>query len=60
MEERLFELLRSELWGTELSFSQLSHEDFQALMEMANEQTVTGLVGDCLIKNYCVYLCHCL
>ena len=47
----LFEILRGELWGTELSFSQLSHEDFQELMEMANEQTVTGLVGDCLIKN---------
>ncbi len=47
----LFELLRSELWGTELSFSQLSHTEFEELMEMAGEQTVTGLVGDCLIKN---------
>ncbi len=51
MEERLFELLRGELWGTELSFSQLSHTEFEELMEMAGEQTVTGLVGDCLIKN---------
>ena len=47
----LFELLRGELWGTELSFSQLSHTEFEELMEMAGEQTVTGLVGDCLIKN---------
>ena len=47
----LFEILRSELWGTELSFSQLSHTEFEELMEMAGEQTVTGLVGDCLIKN---------
>ena len=51
MEERLFELLRGELWGTKLSFSQLSHTEFEELMEMAGEQTVTGLVGDCLIKN---------
>ena len=51
MEKYLFELLRSELWGTELSFSQLSHTEFEELMEMAGEQTVTGLVGDCLIKN---------
>ena len=47
----LFELLRGELWGTGLSFSQLSHTEFEELMEMAGEQTVTGLVGDCLIKN---------
>ena len=47
----LFEILRSELWGTSLSFSQLSHNDFDELMEMAGEQTVTGLIGDCLIKN---------
>lgn len=47
----LFEILRGELWGTELSFSQLSHTEFEELMEMAGEQTVTGLVGDCLIKN---------
>lgn len=51
MEERLFELLRAELWGTSLSFSQLSHSEFEELMEMAGEQTVTGLVGDSLIKN---------
>lgn len=51
MEERLFELLRAELWGTSLSFSQLSHNEFEKLMEMAGEQTVTGLVGDSLIKN---------
>ena len=51
MEERLFELLRAELWGTSLSFSQLSHTEFEELMTMANEQTVTGLVGDSLIKN---------
>ena len=51
MENYLFELLRSELWGTGLSFSQLSHTEFEELMEMAGEQTVTGLVGDCLIKN---------
>ena len=50
-ESLLFELLRAELWGTSLSFSQLSHNDFEELMEMAGEQTVTGLVGDCLIKN---------
>ena len=47
----LFEILRSELWGTSLSFSQLSHHEFEELMEMAGEQTVTGLVGDSLIKN---------
>ena len=47
----LFEILRSELWGTELSFSQLSHSEFEELMALAGEQTVTGLVGDCLIKN---------
>ena len=47
----LFELLRGELWGTELSFSQLSHSEFEELMALAGEQTVTGLVGDCLIKN---------
>ena len=47
----LFELLRGELWGTELSFSQLSHTEFEELMALAGEQTVTGLVGDCLIKN---------
>ena len=51
MENYLFELLRGELWGTKLSFSQLSHTEFEELMEMAGEQTVTGLVGDCLIKN---------
>ena len=51
MEERLFELLRGELWGTKLSFSQLSHTEFEELMALAGEQTVTGLVGDCLIKN---------
>ena len=47
----LFEILRGELWGTGLSFSQLSHTEFEELMEMAGEQIVTGLVGDCLIKN---------
>ena len=51
MEEKLFEILRGELWGTKLSFSELSHEDYIELIEMANKQTVTGLVGDCLIKN---------
>ena len=51
MEEKLFELLRAELWGMSLSFSQLSHEEFEDLIAMAGEQTVTGLVGDCLIKN---------
>ena len=51
MEEKLFEILRGELWGTKLSFSELSHEDYTELIEMANRQTVTGLVGDCLIKN---------
>ena len=50
-ESLLFELLRAELWGTSLSFSQLSHNEFDELMEMAGEQTVTGLVGDSLIKN---------
>ena len=50
-ESLLFELLRTELWGTSLSFSQLSHNEFEKLMEMAGEQTVTGLVGDSLIKN---------
>ena len=50
-ESLLFELLRAELWGTSLSFSQLSHTEFEKLMEMAGEQTVTGLVGDSLIKN---------
>ena len=50
-ESLLFEILRSELWGTSLSFSQLSHNEFEELMEMAGEQTVTGLVGDSLIKN---------
>jgi len=51
MEKKLFEILRSELWGTGLSFSQLSHLEFEELMALAGEQTVTGLVGDCLIKN---------
>lgn len=51
MEEKLFEILRGELWGTGLSFSQLSHTEFEELMALAGEQTVTGLVGDCLIKN---------
>lgn len=51
MEEKLFELLRGELWGTSLSFSRLSHEEYEELMAMANGQTVTGLVGDCLIRN---------
>lgn len=51
MEKKLFEILRSELWGTGLSFSQLSHSEFDELMALAGEQTVTGLVGDCLIKN---------
>ena len=51
MEEKLFEILRGELWGTKVSFSELSHEDYTELIEMANRQTVTGLVGDCLIKN---------
>lgn len=51
MEEKLFEILRGELWGTRLSFSELSHEEYTDLIEMANKQTVTGLVGDCLIKN---------
>ena len=51
MEKKLFEILRSELWGTGLSFSQLTHSEFEELMALAGEQTVTGLVGDCLIKN---------
>lgn len=51
MEEKLFEILRGELWGTALSFSRLSHEEYEELMALAEEQTVTGLVGDCLIKN---------
>lgn len=51
MEEKLFEILRGELWGMELSFSQLLHTEFEELMALAGEQTVTGLVGDCLIKN---------
>ena len=51
IEERLFEIIRGELWGTPLSFSQLSHEEFEELMRMAEEQTVAGLVCDCLIKN---------
>ena len=51
MEKELFEILRSELWGTGLSFSQLTHSEFEELMALAGEQTVTGLVGDCLIKN---------
>ena len=51
MENILFEILRGELWGTGLSFSQLSHSEFEELMALAGEQTVTGLVGDCLIKN---------
>ena len=51
MEEKLFEILRGELWGTGLSFSELSHEEYTDLIDMANKQTVTGLVGDCLIKN---------
>ena len=51
MEKKLYEILRSELWGTGLSFSQLSHSEFEELMALAGEQTVTGLVGDCLIKN---------
>jgi len=51
MENILFEILRGELWGTELSFSQLSHEEYEELMTLAEKQTVTGLVGDCLIKN---------
>ena len=51
MEEILFEILRGELWGTKLSFSELSHEEYTDLIDMANKQTVTGLVGDCLIKN---------
>ena len=51
MEKKLFEILRGELWGTGLSFSQLSHSEFEELMALAGEQTVTGLVGDCLIKN---------
>ena len=51
MEKKFFEILRSELWGTGLSFSQLSHSEFEELMALAGEQTVTGLVGDCLIKN---------
>ena len=55
MEEKLFEILRGELWGTGLSFSELSHEEYIDLIEMANKQTVTGLVGDCLIKK-CIKL----
>ena len=51
IEERLFEIIRGELWETPLSFSQLSHEEFEELMRMAEEQTVAGLVCDCLIKN---------
>ena len=51
MEKKLFEILRGELWGTGLSFSQLTHSEFEELMALAGEQTVTGLVGDCLIKN---------
>ena len=51
MEKKLFEILQGELWGTGLSFSQLSHSEFEELMALAGEQTVTGLVGDCLIKN---------
>ena len=51
MEEKLFEILRGELWGTKVSFSRLSHEEYEELMTLAEKQTVTGLVGDCLIKN---------
>ena len=51
MEDIFFEILRAELWGTGLSFSHLSHTQFEELMASAGEQTVTGLVGNCLINN---------
>ena len=50
-EKHLFELLRDELWNTGISFTELSHEDYAALIQIASEQTVTGLVANSLIRN---------
>jgi len=50
IERMLFELLQGELWGKPLSFTELSHADYVAVMELATQQTADGLVGDCLMQ----------
>lgn len=45
--DKLFSLLRSVLWG-EVFHGELSNEEFEELMKLAQEQTVYGLVFDAI------------
>ena len=47
----LKELIHNELWGEQLSFSSIDKKDFSALQNIANMQTVNGLVYSSLIIN---------
>lgn len=47
----LKELIKNELWGEQLSFSSIDKKDFSALQNIANMQTVNGLVYSSLINN---------
>lgn len=47
----LKELIKNELWGEQLSFSSIDKKDFSALQNIANMQTVNGLVYSSLISN---------
>ena len=47
----LKELIHNELWDEQLSFSSIDKKDFSALQNIANMQTVNGLVYSSLINN---------
>ena len=47
----LKELIHNELWGEQLTFSSIDKKDFSALQNIANKQTVNGLVYSSLINN---------
>ena len=43
-QEALFALVREGLWGKETRLSQFSSKDYASLMQLAEEQSVVGLV----------------
>lgn len=47
----MLQLLRHEFFGEALEARTLTHDEFNALMNTANRQTVTGLVGDALMRS---------
>lgn len=50
-EEVLFLLVRSALWGDKIKDKELSPQAYAAIMELADKQTLTGLVCHALIEN---------